>query len=233
MEDNEIAVAQAEQPEAPISEPIAEVAPTPEPQTVPIQRVNEITAARREAERRAEELQQQTLQQSAQIAVLIQQMEASNSRRNAEQAAPVPEMEPEFKRALDAYMEPLVNNQRQRDAEFRAFLEHQQFEAESAGFDAETKAEAKRLQQSWAKAGATGWVAKDALVYAAGQRALAAQQQVSAAKSQSADFNNLSKTVQSAQAATVPATSKKTNLDGLPAQRRMEIMEAEMDDFPL
>jgi len=147
-------------------------------------RINELTAARHQAE---EEARRQAAQnQELMTAILSQQA------RPAAPAEAAPEFDPEEKRKFDYLLGPMV----QRMEQMQRLMEQQVGQVQlrqsvQRVADPEIAREAESLYQKWARRDdVKGFNADDAVIYAAGKKYLAAQQAARASHQGLQDFNN-------------------------------------------
>lgn len=192
------------------------------------QRIAELTAKMREAERGQSELREQNM-------VLLQTLATGSQVQTP--AAPAVEIDPERVKEMDAYVTPKVRQLEQMLARVEGALMQSEFQRAAQGVDPEIAREAEKLQANWRKQGFTGWTPQDALVYAAGAQALkqSPQQQANA---QRAQFNALQGGIQQGQGA-LPShapTQKRnlpTNIDELPLHAQLALYEKELGDEPI
>lgn len=137
-------------------------------------RIDQLTANYREAERRAEEQAAQLRLAQEQNNQLIAQL----VNRGPAQSEPQVEVDPELQRQVQAVYGSEFNTIKQTAKQMQAFMAGQnavmavQQVAVGKQIAPEVIADAQRFAQAWAVNGLQGWKAEDAIVYAAGQRAL-------------------------------------------------------------
>lgn len=153
----------------PAAEEAPEVAVSSVPQGVQ-RRIDELTAARREAERKANELQSQMIAMQAQTLQAMQRaMPApAPSPQDLELQEALAEMDPRQRRVFEHMLEQRVAPLQSTLSAFREQTALAEMQAERNKYSPETQQLADRLMQNWKANGNTGWLPKDALVHAAG-----------------------------------------------------------------
>lgn len=133
-------------------------------------RIDELTAARREAERKANELQSQMIAMQAQTLQAMQRaMPApAPSPQDLELQEALAEMDPRQRRVFEHMLEQRVGPLQNTVAAFREQAALAEMQAERNKYSPETQQLADRLMANWKANGNTGWLPKDALVHAAG-----------------------------------------------------------------
>ena len=133
-------------------------------------RIDELTAARREAERKAEDLQTQVIALQAQTLQTLQRAipPPAPSPQDLELQEALAEMDPRQRRVFEHMLEQRVAPLQSTLSAFREQAALAEMQAERNKYSPETQQLADRLMQSWKANGNTGWLPKDALVHAAG-----------------------------------------------------------------
>ena len=190
-------------------------------------RINELTAARREAERRVSE-------QEKQIAELVRLASANVQRAPVEPKLPELEIDPDQQKILDAYRARYVNPEieglkqtiKNLTAQFGSA--RAQEAAETMVGDPEVAQRASQLIQGWQQAGLQGWTAEDAVKYAAGEKAIADLNRTRQAKGARQQFNGQGTPVVTGHSTGQPPNPVGTlpaNFDSLPVEKQLEILE--------
>ncbi len=165
--------------ESAVAEPVAAQpvveAETPEPVVASpgrgVQsRIDELTAARREAERKANELQSQMIAMQTQALQAMQRaMPApAPSPQDLELQEALAEMDPRQRRVFEHLLDQRMGPLQSTVSAFREQAALAEMQAERNKYSTETQQLADRLMQNWKANGNTGWLPKDALVHAAG-----------------------------------------------------------------
>lgn len=224
--------AQGQTPAEPVSNAVAAPQVQANPNEGIEKRIGELTAARRLAEERA-------AAQEAQIAELIR---ALTETRNVPQApAPqepqLPDLDPELKTGIEAIASHKVRSLEEKINQLMQLQRQQELQqVMSRAPDPEVSKEAQRLYQSWQRAGYSGFVAEDALIYAMGQRALQERKASAQARDEKGRFNSMSQSVmtgQSAPQSMQPQQGLPRNFEQLPLDKQIELMEQQLGDKPL
>lgn len=149
----------------------------PQENLIPQSRLDEVTAARREAERKADELSKQLLELSAQQAQQAAQFQAQliamqqSQRPAADPYAQLRERDPDLVRSLEAAHAQQAEQfrvQRQQLEAQNKLLEVRLLASSIPGITTETQTKAAQYMQRWAAAGVPA-TAEDAINFALGE----------------------------------------------------------------
>ncbi len=182
-------------------------------------RIDELTAKRYAAERRAEEISQQ---KDAQIAQLLEMVNRTAVQQQTATPDPLADLAPEQRQLLENYkratIDPVVKALQTELSQLKTGFQTQQAMQYVASKAAPTDSpavvqKAQELMAYWTRSGASGWIPEDALVYARGL--LGTQAPVQQPRAQNGQFMQSSQNVMSGQAAP-PAPVSRVN-QGLPA----------------
>lgn len=192
-------------------------------------RISELTAHRREAERRAEEYAAKLAERDQQIAELVR----SVTSRQQPEPEPDLNLDPEQKRILDVYMSRATKPLQQHIEQLTTQLGMQraQSAAEQLTGDPEIANRAAQLMVGWQKQGYTGWTPEDAVVYAAGQAALNERKKAGQARNARSAFNSEPAVIpgHSQTVTPNPTSALPPNFDDLPVEKQLEILERRLD----
>lgn len=183
-------------------------------------------------------LEGEVTQRQAREEILLQTIAASANQTRAPQAAAEPEvdMDPEERRKFDAYVKPLTARYEAMIEQLDSRLAGTRFAQVSSGYDPQVVQLAQQLQANWRASGKTGWEPEDALVFAQGELYRQGKLNKADPKAQSNDFNQMGQRVLSSQGAPPSLAPQKkipSNLDSLPYEQRMAILEKEIGDDPI
>lgn len=120
-------------------------------------RIDELTRARHEAERRADEMTAMVARLSAQVA---------EQGRPVQHQEPGPELDPEQRKVLDAYFGPMMARMNAQMEQLGVVANMSRIHQEAPGEDPRVLSRAQQLLPAMLKA---GWTPKDAVVYARGE----------------------------------------------------------------
>ncbi len=183
-------------------------------------RINELTFARREAERREADLAKRLVAQDQQIAELVRSV-TSRQQQPVEQQ--LPEMDPEQKRVLDAYFSRTVGPLQAEIESLRAHSVASQFIG-----DTDIANRAADLIVAWQRDGKTGWTPEDAVKFAAGEKVFADKSKGKAARDEKGRFNTMSQGVQghSQQPSAAPLDgARPSDFDNWSSDKQLEYFE--------
>ncbi len=154
-------------------------------------RINELTFARREAERREADLAKRLQVQDQQIAELVRSVTARQQQPVEPQ---MPDMDPDQKKVLDAYFNRTVGPLQAEIESLRAQNGRNQAHSVASQFigDADIANRAADLIVAWQRDGKTGWTPEDAVKFAAGEKVFADKSKGRAARDEKGRFNTLS-----------------------------------------
>lgn len=130
-------------------------------------RISELVAKQHDTERNYQHMLQEERRRNDE---LLQKL--LNSPANA--PPQLPDMDPDEARRMQVFMAPMLEQQRQMARQLQEMQMTQTVHQVAAqrGFGADLAQEAAKLAAGWTQGGYSGWKPEDALVYAAGQRAL-------------------------------------------------------------
>lgn len=192
-------------------------------------RIDELTARYHEVDRVRQDLalQNQTLMQALTEKLAQQSVQVINQ----EPEYSIPDnIDPDTLKVIEAVTQKSLKQIEQRQSQFEAFLSQQRAEQVLSSADPAIAADAKKLLDAWSAKKLQGWTPEDAVVYAAGQRALA---QLKAGDSQRKAFAAVEQPI-ATQAAPPPVASSSgastpKDIDKWPAEKQAAYYEKLLD----
>jgi hypothetical protein len=235
---------QGQQGQAETAESVAPVAPAVETAAQPNEgfqrRIDELTRARREAERLAEERQQQLLAVLERVA-----SQAPVPPAPVKEADPFEDLNPEdrvrLQKAFDARLAPLQRQLEETNQFIRSQQATQQVQAQAAQEPPEVVQRAQQLMQAWSAKGKTGWEPIDAVRYAKvmlmEEGKYVPPAPATQPRASNGQYMSSASQVTSASPTPAPAPRKKglpADLENRPLEEQIKIMEeAGIGDMPL
>lgn len=193
----------------------------PEGQSSGVQkRIDELTAEKWEAKRRADAIQQQLADSQAQLAKAMEIM--ANNQQVQAVASPVDNLDPEARKAIEALVQSKVKGYQAQVQEMSQALERQEFATKATGEHPDVVARANQLFLNWQRQGASGFKMIDALVYARGEMAGQDLSAATRARNERGQFAASASNVASAQSAPPPPAVRTSGLPADLSQRPLD-----------
>lgn len=200
-------------------------------QMIPIERYQQL-------ESRVNQMMEQNQRLMAQQTELLAQIAAQKVQTASNEPDPLEDMDPDEIRRQQAliqrYMDPLAKKLDQLAGIVGQTVTMSRFEqAKKAVADPEVVQRAEHFLKSWSKDPSKGgWTAEDAVIYAAGEKALKQAMSRNPAINERNQFNTLGAPIVS-QPGGKGAPGKRVNVDDLPIDEQIAYYEKEIGDLPL
>jgi hypothetical protein len=196
------------------------------PQTVPIERFNEVYAQSKEMERRYQEMIERQNTLLADI--------ATRSAPPVKEDDPFEDMDPDeavrLRRITEALTRPLMQKVGQLEGQLARNTGQQRFQqlAQHVG-DPAVLQRAEELKAAWEKRGLHGWTEEDAFKYAAGELAVADKLKAAPARNERDQFNYMGAPITAQGGSRGAPPTRRVDVESLPLDQQIEYWEKELD----